>query len=126
MKTISFLSVLSGLLLVTTMDGYASTTVDPQILILNNKMSVIFQPLQGEESKVLVKFKDDTESTLLEMKVDANKRQRQAINFSQPQPGIYYIDIFHNRTITRKELVVRWNSVEVVRITKTSNETFHF
>ena len=75
MKTTSFLSVLSGLLLVTTIDGYASTTVDPQILILNNKMSVIFQPLQGEESKVLVKFQDDTESTLLEMNVDANKRQ---------------------------------------------------
>ena len=120
------MSVLSGLLLVTTMDGYASTTVDPQILILNNKMSVIFQPMQYAESKEQEKFKDDTERTLLEIKVDANTRQRQAINFSQPQPGIYYIDIFHNRTITRKELVVRWNSVEVVRIIKTSNETFHF
>ncbi len=103
----------------------AETTVDPQLFTLDKKKSAIFQLPQGEESKVLVKIKNDMEGTLMEMEVDANVYKRKLFNFSNLRDGIYYMDIFHDGEITRKTLEIRWDGVEVVGIRKMSREPFY-
>jgi len=118
MKKIAALSLFSTLCVFATIYGYASTTVDPQIVTLNNKMSIIFQLPQNQEGNVLVKFKDNTETTLKEVKVDANVHHRIAINLPLLEPGIYYLEILHNGLVTRKELFIRWDGIEVVRVEK--------
>ncbi|MEM8967388.1 MAG: hypothetical protein AAGE93_13280 [Bacteroidota bacterium] len=125
MKTISFFSILLGLLMLTSVRIQAETTVDPQLFTLDKKKSAIFQLPQGEESKVLVKIKNDMEGTLMEMEVDANVYKRKLFNFSNLRDGIYYMDIFHDGEITRKTLEIRWDGVEVVGIRKMSREPFY-
>lgn len=124
MKTISFFSALSGLFLLATSVSYA-TTVDPQLHPLKMKKSAVLQTPQDEDSKVLVKIKDDRESTLVEVEVDATVQDRKLFNFSNLRDGIYYMDIFHNGEITRKVLDVRWDGVEVIDIRKMNREPFY-
>lgn len=124
MKTIRCALVLLALLLITTLSGCANTEVDPQLVMLNNKMSLVFQLPQGAESKVLVTLKDDTDTTLKEVRADAKIHHRKAINLNLPllEPGTYYLEALHDGMITRKELLLRWDGVEVVSIEKLRSE----
>lgn len=122
MRTITYAVVLSATLLVTTITGYAKTEVDPQLVTLNNKMSLVFQlPPQGD-GKVLVKLMDDTETTLNEVAVNASVQLRKAIHLPLLEPGIYYLETIHEGLITRKELLIRWDSIEVTKVTKMKSE----
>lgn len=124
MKTIPFFAALSSLLLLTVSVSYA-TIVDPILSPVNNQKSAVFQLPQAEESKVLVKIKNSRENTLMEVEVDAHIQDRKLFNFDRLRDGIYYMDIFHNGEITRKELQVRWDGVEVIGIRKMSREPFY-
>ncbi|WPP52030.1 hypothetical protein [Catalinimonas niigatensis] len=131
MKTISFFSAISGLLLLAVSVSYATITADPQLYPLQKKKSAIFQLPQGEEKKVLVKIKDDMENTLMEVEVDAEAYDRKLFNFYRLKDGNYFMDIFHNGIVTRKELSVRWDGIKVVNVTKMdsepiSNSFFHY
>ncbi|MEK6481426.1 hypothetical protein WJR50_28040 [Catalinimonas sp. 4WD22] len=122
MKTISFFFAISGLLLLASSFSYATTTVDPQLYPLHKKKSAIFEVPQVEEDKVLIKFKNEKENTLMEVEVEAGEQERKLFNFSRLQQGTYYMDIFHNGIITRKELQVRWDGVDVVSVFKMDRE----
>ena len=122
MKTIFSLSALLGMLILAVPSTHATSVVDPLLSPLNGEKSAVLQLPQGEGKTVLIKFKNYTEDILMEVEVDAEAHPRKSLDLSRLDPGTYFMDIFHDGEITRKELSVHWDEVKVTSVTKMEKE----
>lgn len=125
MKAINSLFLLSTGLLTVIISSHASVTTEPQLYPQPNQKTAILQVPLDKKDDVMVKVKSIHQNIIMEIAVDDDSDQYKTLDFSSLKEGTYYLDIYHDGVVTRKELDVRWDGIEVTRVEKMKRDPFH-